>query len=80
MTEVNDWSSNHTGGRIPILINRASDLTGIEQVAVLINALYFNGKWVHPFEEKHRERLVLSNWAGFFPGPVHAPERVLRIL
>lgn len=47
--EINRWVSEKTNGKIDGIID-ANSLTE-NTLALLINALYFNGKWVDPFKE-----------------------------
>lgn len=46
---INSWVKEKTHGKIDSIIT-PDGLTG-DTLALLINALYFNGKWVEPFEE-----------------------------
>lgn len=53
VTTVNDWVRNRTRNRIPTII----DQLGREDVLLLTNAVYFNGRWMETFDpEKTRER------------------------
>lgn len=44
---INDWASQKTGGLIPTFLNDLPE----ETEAVILNALYFNGKWAQTFTE-----------------------------
>lgn len=46
VNEVNGWISDNTGGMIKKMIDEISR----ENVMLLINAVYFNGRWTTPFE------------------------------
>merc|ERR1712013_929975 len=46
--EVNDWIEKMTGGKISNLVDSFSSGT----MMFLANALYFNEKWLQPFEDK----------------------------
>merc|ERR1711942_406671 len=47
--EVNDWIEKMTGGKISNLVDSFSSGT----MMFLANALYFNEKWLQPFEDKN---------------------------
>lgn len=47
--DMNSWINNHTNGMIEKLINNPYHPNAR---LLLTNAVYFNGKWEHPFEEK----------------------------
>jgi len=44
---INRWVDKKTGGKIDSVIDRISP----DQVMFLINAIYFNGTWLFPFDE-----------------------------
>jgi len=44
---INQWVNEHTGGKIPSIIDEISP----ENFLHLINAIYFKGSWEVPFEE-----------------------------
>ena len=46
---VNDWCNENTNGKIPSIIEQFKD----NDRMILLNALYFNGKWNKPFSEKN---------------------------
>jgi len=48
---INGWVDDKTNGRIPKLLEEISDA----EVLFLINAIYFKGKWRHPFDPKDTE-------------------------
>ena len=50
---INDWVSEQTEGRIEDLI--PPDAIDAMTRLVLTNAIYFNGAWLHPFEEDMTE-------------------------
>ena len=45
---INDWVKNSTNGKIKDIVE---DPLQPETVAILINAIYFNGDWKYPFEK-----------------------------
>jgi serpin B len=47
---INGWISNETKGKIPKLME-SSDIDATTRL-VLVNAVYFQGQWVHPFDPK----------------------------
>ncbi len=47
---INKWVDKHTDGMIPELVN-SGDVEGAQ--LVLTNAIYFQGKWVKPFDKKN---------------------------
>ena len=53
MDELNKWTSDRTNGLIDKLFNEP--FSG-DAVAVLINTVYFLGKWEMPFDEKNNEK------------------------
>lgn len=61
--QINDWVSGHTCGKIPQLVDTPDD--GI--VAMLLDAVYFNGRWQYPFDEKKTKlrRFIIFQGAEF---------------
>lgn len=57
---INDWVKEETNGRINKMVE--SPLPG-DLAAILLNAIYFNGAWHHPFSEELTEEqpFYLSN-------------------
>jgi len=47
--EINRWVNRQTHGKIPTIVTK--DTLSDDTLALLINALYFNGKWEDPFED-----------------------------
>lgn len=47
---INEWVSRQTNGLIPELL--VSGTINQDTAFVLVNALYFKGKWAHPFDRK----------------------------
>ena len=45
---INEWVSGKTNGKIPSIVD-SSQLSGMS--AVLVNAVYFKGKWAIPFDK-----------------------------
>ncbi len=50
--EINNWVKKSTNNRIN---NMVESPLNKDLVALLINAIYFNGKWTYPFDEKETE-------------------------
>lgn len=48
LARINDWVSDKTEGRIPMLFDQLPPTTAL----VLTNAVYFNADWLFPFDEK----------------------------
>lgn len=46
---INGWCSKQTNGMIPKIV----DQLDANALAVLMNAIYFNGKWEHKFDKKN---------------------------
>ncbi|MDE6792408.1 MAG: hypothetical protein K2J48_04925, partial [Muribaculaceae bacterium] len=57
---INNWVNTSTNGLIPTLFQSVPANTEL----ILINALYFNGAWKDPFEEKITEKGVFNNENG----------------
>ena len=49
VTQINNWVSNHTHGKIQEIIQFIDPMT----VMYLINATYFKGEWTYRFDEKN---------------------------
>ena len=47
---INDWISSQTNSKIKDMLQKNS--LGPDTVAVLVNAIYFKGKWKTPFDRK----------------------------
>ena len=56
MSKINQWCSNKTNGCIP---NFLKDWNEKEKI-VLVNALYFKGKWLMPFEKNKTEKGIFT--------------------
>lgn len=50
---INAWVSKNTRGMIPSIIEQVPE----EAILYLVNAVYFNGRWVHPFtpDDTHKK-------------------------
>jgi serpin B len=46
--KINDWCSDHTHGKIPIMVQPPLDANRL----ILLDAIYFKGDWVVPFDKK----------------------------
>jgi serpin B len=44
--KINDWVKQGTGGKIPSIVDQIAS----DEVLFLVNATYFKGSWVHPFD------------------------------
>ena len=58
LKHINQWCSNKTNRMIPSIIDRLNP----SDVAVLLNAIYFNGSWTHQFPKKNTR---LENFQGY---------------
>ncbi len=48
---INQWGSDHTHGMIKEVLSEQEFELGKDYVSYLLNALYFKGRWAHPFEK-----------------------------
>ena len=55
--QVNEWCSEHTNGKIKKIINELDPST----IMILLNAVYFKGKWVYPFMKESNLNLPFYN-------------------
>ena len=51
---INRWCADHTEGKIAKVVDDSRD-PEVRSVSYLLNALYFNGGWQFPFDEKPQE-------------------------
>lgn len=58
--KINKWISDSTGNMIPEFFKRPLEST----VLILINALYFQGSWLHPFKEYAIKKAPFKNIDG----------------
>ena len=58
LKHINQWCSDKTNRMIPSIIDRLNP----SDVAVLLNAIYFNGSWTHQFPKKNTR---LENFQGY---------------
>ena len=56
--QINKWCSEKTHGKIEKIIEELSP----ETVMILLNAVYFKGKWVSPFMKEFNEKLPFYNY------------------
>ena len=56
--QVNNWCSENTHGKIEKIIEELSPDT----VMILLNAIYFKGKWTRPFEKESNQKLYFYNF------------------
>lgn len=70
--DINKWASDKTNGMIPEFLKRAPG-----GLACLMNALYFNGKWVNKFDKTLTAEGDFHNADGTLSHPMmmKAPER-----
>lgn len=61
MEELNGWISRETGGLIPRFLTQP--LAENTRLA-LLNAIYFNGKWISPFETQATAERPFTNTSG----------------
>ena len=50
---INQWGSDHTHGMIKEVLSEQEFELGKDYVSYLMNALYFKGKWAHPFKKEN---------------------------
>lgn len=53
LTKINNWCSDNTNGLIPAIL---SEPLPMGTKFILLNALYFNGKWTSPFDEANTNK------------------------
>lgn len=58
--QVNGWIEEHTAGRVKNLLGEKS----LNSVALLVNALFFKGSWVRPFESSSTAHLPFTREDG----------------
>ena len=56
--QVNNWCSERTHGKINKIIEELNDQT----LMILLNAVYFKGRWVYPFEKFNNQDLPFFNF------------------
>ena len=56
--EVNNWSNEKTHGKIKKIIEELD----LNTVMILLNAVYFKGNWVYPFEKENNKNLPFYNF------------------
>lgn len=56
--EVNNWSDEKTHGKIKKIIEELD----LNTVMILLNAVYFKGNWVYPFEKENNKNLPFYNF------------------
>ena len=56
--QVNNWCSENTHAKIEKIIEELSPDT----VMILLNAIYFKGKWLRPFEKESNQKLYFYNF------------------
>lgn len=57
--DINSWVYNNTVGRIPSILDQLSAADRL----VLINAIYFNGKWAEPYGTDEKRDFTLASGA-----------------
>lgn len=50
LKEINGWVNKHTNGKIPSILDQVPDPSTL---AILLNAVYFNGAWQSPFNPEN---------------------------
>ncbi|KAM3680283.1 ovalbumin-like [Ammospiza maritima maritima] len=55
---INSWVKNQTNGQIRDFLEPSS--VNPQTVLVLVNAIYFKGKWKTPFQEEHTEEVPFN--------------------
>lgn len=61
MDAINKWSSEHTSGMVPQVLNKPLPE---KTMIALTNALYFDGKWASAFEKKNTRDQTFHNADG----------------
>merc|ERR1712002_391609 len=67
--EVNDWIEKMTGGMISNLVDSFSSGT----MMFLANALYFNEKWLQPFDDKYYNGTLIEEYFYSSAGKIKVP-------
>lgn len=60
LTTINNWSNKHSNGLIPSIIDKLDE----NAVMCLLNAIYFKGAWVHPFDNANTSGFPFKNGKG----------------
>jgi serpin B len=60
VTDINNWVSVNTHGRIPTIIDAIQD----QEIMFLINAIYFHGKWRRPFDPRDTRQFTFHTGDG----------------
>lgn len=55
--QINTWVNQHTNHHIPTIVS-PQQVHGAEMA--LVNAVYFNGKWMHPFQSDDTHKAVFT--------------------
>ena len=56
--QVNKWCSNATHNKIPVIIDNINE----NDLMVLINAIYFKGKWKEKFNKNYTKKNIFMNF------------------
>ena len=60
VTEINDWCSEKTNGKIKSILKESNPATQL----MLINALYLNAKWANPFDKSLTQKAPFTKADG----------------
>lgn len=60
VTEINNWCSENTNGKIKSIISRSNPST----LLMLINAIYFKAQWAHPFNKSQTRKAPFTKANG----------------
>jgi serine protease inhibitor len=72
---INTWISDKTNGLIPKMLNELQDNT----VMLLINAIYFKGKWKSEFEKSNTDNATFYKPAGTISTPMMFQEDEFKV-
>ena len=56
--QVNEWCNEKTHGKIQKIIDQLSP----ETIMILLNAVYFKGEWIRPFDQYFNEKILFYNF------------------
>ena len=57
---INDWAAQKTNNNIKDIIDKIS----YDDVALLLNTVYFNGQWLSPFQEENTKKEIFHSVSG----------------
>lgn len=60
-SKVNEWAAKMTNNLIPKFLESTPDQ---DEVMMLLNAIYFKGTWMKPFDKSNTREMVFNNFDG----------------